>query len=167
MRRLLATCAIVCAFAQPLPARAAEPQTVGWVERVKLGADGVVVAAKLDTGADTSSLHAANVRWQKREDGDWVAFDVTGASGETVRFERKVTRIARIKQNSAPAQKRPTVVMGICLGNVYELAEVNLADRSRFDYGMLIGRNFLARRFTVDPARKHTVEPACEEARRR
>jgi len=149
-------------------AAAAEPPTVGWIERVKLGADGLVVAAKLDTGADTSSLHAENIRWEKRADGDWVAFDVVGATGERAKFEHKVVRIARIKQrDSAPAQKRPTILMGVCLGNVYELTEVNLTDRSRFNYEMLIGRNFLAQRFAVDSARTHTVEPACGETQRR
>lgn len=149
------------------PAAAAEPRTVGWIERVKLGADGLIVAAKLDTGADTSSLHAENIRWEKRADGDWVAFDVTGAAGEKTRFEHKVVRIARIRQrDSAPAQKRPTIVMGVCLGNVYQLTEVNLTDRSRFNYEMLIGRSFLAGRFAVDSARMNTVEPACGEARR-
>ena len=150
------------------PAAAAQPPTtVGWIERVKLGADGLVVAAKLDTGADTSSLHAENIRWEKRADGEWVAFDVIGAGGETVRLQHKVVRIARIKRDSGLAQKRPTIVMGVCLGTVYELTEVNLTDRSRFNYEMLIGRSFLARRFAVDPARTHTVEPACGEARRR
>jgi hypothetical protein len=147
-----------------LPAAAVEPRTVGWIERVKLGTDGIVVAAKLDTGADTSSLHAENIRWVKRADGDWVAFDVVGATGEKARFEHKVVRIARIKRDSAPAQSRPTIVLGVCLGNVYRLTEVNLTDRSRFNYEMLVGRSFLAGRFAVDSARMNTVEPACKEA---
>jgi hypothetical protein len=147
-----------------LPAAAAEPRTVGWIERVKLGTDGLVVAAKLDTGADTSSLHAENIRWEKRADGDWVAFDVIGVTGEKARFEHKVVRVARIKRNSAPAQSRPTIVMGVCLGNVYKLTEVNLTDRSRFNYEMLVGRSFLTGRFAVDSARMNTVEPACKEA---
>ena len=127
-------------------------------------ADGLIVAAKLDTGADTSSLHAENIRWEKRADGDWVAFDVIGVTGEKARFEHKVVRVARIKRNSEPAQSRPTILMGVCLGNVYKLTEVNLTDRSRFNYEMLVGRSFLAGRFAVDSARMNTVEPACKEA---
>lgn len=151
----------------PSLAAAAQLPTVGWIERVKLGADGVLVAAKLDTGADTSSLHAENIRWEKRVDGDWVAFDVTSASGETVRIEHKVVRIARIKRNGGPAARRATVVIGICLGDVYQLTEVNLTDRDRFKYPMLVGRSFLVNRFTVDPARSYTVEPGCKPARAR
>ena len=147
-----------------LPAAAAEPRTVGWIERVKLGTDGLIVAAKLDTGADTSSLHAENIRWEKRADGDWVAFDVIGVTGEKARFEHKVVRVARIKRNSEPAQSRPTILMGVCVGNVYKLTEVNLTDRSRFNYEMLVGRSFLAGRFAVDSARMNTVEPACKGA---
>jgi len=146
---------------------AAQPPTVGGIERVKLGADGVVVAAKLDTGADTSSLRVENIRREKRVDGDWVAFEVVSVSGETVRFEQKVVRTARIKRDGGPAARRPTVVIGICLGDVYQLTEVNLADRDRFKYPMLLGRSFLVNRFTVDPARSYTVEPGCKPARAR
>jgi hypothetical protein len=146
---------------------AAQPPIVGWIERVRLGADGLIVAAKLDTGADTSSLHAENLRREKRADGEWVAFDVVGAGGETVRLEHKVVRIARIKRDSAPAQKRPVIMMGVCLGNLYALTEVNLTDRGQFNYEMLVGRSFLARRFAVDSARTYTVEPACPESRAR
>lgn len=176
MTRFLSRCARSCAALVGLclwssglpPAAAAEPRAVGWIERVRLGADGIIVAAKLDTGADTSSLHAENIRWEKRADGDWVAFDVIGVTGERTRFERKVVRIARIRQrDSAPAQRRPTIVMGVCLGDVHELTEVNLTDRSRFNYEMLIGRSFLAGRFTVDSARMNTFEPACGEAGRK
>lgn len=144
-------------------ASAGEPQIVGWIERVKLGAEGVTVEAKLDTGADMSSLHATGLRWFSRDDGDWVAFDVLGADGRKVHFERRVVRIARIKRLSGGVQKRPTILMGVCLGRVYRLTEVNLTDRSGFSHELLVGRNFLAPHFAVDSARAHTVEPQCLE----
>ena len=56
--------------------------------------------------------------------------------------------------------------MGMCLGNVYRVTEVNLADRSRFKQPVLVGRNFLAGHFAVDSARMRTVEPDCAELAR-
>lgn len=148
-------------------ALAAAPVTVGWVERVRLGTEGVVVAAKLDTGADTSSLHATDLHWQVRDDGEWVDFQVLGDNGESARFERKVVRVARVKRASGGAELRPTVLIGVCLGAVYRVTEVNLTDRSAFNYEFLVGRRFLAKYFTVDPALAKTVEPLCPQAKPR
>lgn len=149
------------------PGLAADKQIVGWLERVTLEGAGMVIAAKLDTGADTSSLNATGIRVFARDGGDWVAFEVLGANGVKRTFERKVVRIARVKRAAGGVQKRPTVMMGVCLGKVYRLTEVNLTDRSGFSYEMLLGRSFLAEHFAVDSALTYTVEPACPEAHAR
>jgi hypothetical protein len=146
----------------------AELRVAGWIERIALGEEGLILSAKLDTGADTSSLHAPEVRWFTRDGAHWVAFEVEGQGGRKVRFERKVVRVAQIKRRRGePPLDRPTVLMGVCLGHVYRVTEVNLADRSRFKQPFLVGRNFLAHHFTVDSARTYTVEPDCAETRRR
>jgi len=143
----------------------AEPRVAGWIERVRLG-EGVVVTAKLDTGALTSSLHAADVRWVTRDGEEWVAFDVTAEDGRTARFERKVVRISRIKRQGQDSDKRPTVLMEVCLGGVQAVTEVNLADRTGFKYELLVGRRFLADRFIVDSARMNLVAPDCPAAKK-
>jgi hypothetical protein len=146
-------------------AGAADSVNVGWIERVRLGTEGIVVSAKLDTGADHSSLHATDIRWIVRDDGDWVIFDVTAEDGRKARFERKVTRVARVRRAGGGVQKRPVIQLGVCLGSVYRVVEVNLTDRSGLNYEFLVGRSFLAGHFAVDSARQHTVEPNCEKAR--
>lgn len=141
---------------------AGEMQIAGWIERVRLGEEGVILSAKLDTGADNSSLHASAVRSFLRDGRHWVTFEVAGEDGRTVRFERKVVRITEIKRrNGAQPLERPTVLMGVCLGRVYRVVEVNLADRTRFKQPFLIGRTFLANHFAVDSGRTNTVEPDC------
>lgn len=146
----------------------AETRVAGWIERIALGEEGLILSAKLDTGADTSSLHAPEINWFTRDGAHWVSFEVTGEDGRKVRFERKVIRIAQIKRRGGgPTLDRPTVLMGVCLGHVYHVSEVNLADRSRFKQPFLVGRNFLANHFAVDSGRTHTLEPDCAELRRR
>jgi hypothetical protein len=151
-----------CVLAGAAPAPASEVVTVGWIEKVRLGREGVTVVAKLDTGALTSSLHANNVEWTARDDGDWVSFEVIGARGTRERFERKVVRVARIKRPTGDLERRPTVLMAVCLGRVFRLSEVNLTDRSGFNYEFLVGRSFLAGHFAVDSSRTYTLEPRCE-----
>jgi len=144
------------AGAESLPA-------AGWIERVGIMPGGVVVQAKLDTGADTSSLHASHVRWFTRDGKDWVGFDVTGNDGRTVHFEQPVLRKARIRSVAGGVQTRPVVTLGICLGETYHVTQVNLVDRSKVKEEMLIGRRFLEHRFLVDSARRHLLEPRCAE----
>ncbi|OGA25980.1 MAG: hypothetical protein A3I02_11080 [Betaproteobacteria bacterium RIFCSPLOWO2_02_FULL_67_26] len=154
-------CLLFAACAWTSAPGAAQPTVVGWIEPVQLGSEGLVVPAKLDTGADTSSLHASDITWIRRSDGDWVAFDVAGKSNRKVRLERKVERVTRVKKASGGVQERPVVLLGVCLGNTYQVTEVNLTDRSGFKLPFLVGRSFLAERFAVDSSRTETVEPAC------
>lgn len=161
------TVSFVLAIGLTAACHAAEaPRVVGWIERVKIGPSGVVLEAKLDTGADTSSLHVSNLSWLKRSDGDRVQFDVVSEDGRIVRFERKVIRVARVRSATGGAQSRPTIVLGVCLGEVYRETDVNLTDRTGFRQPFLVGRNFLAANFSVDSSRQHTVEPDCEVQQR-
>lgn len=137
---------------------------VGWVEKVRIFPGNVVVHAKLDTGADNSSLNVPVLQEFTRDGAKWVRFDFTSREGKTVTFERKVVREAKIKRHERERQERPVVQLGICIGNLYSEAEVNLVDRSGFDYEMLIGRSFMADKLQVDPAKKYTVDPNCREA---
>ena len=148
-----------CAWSSALSA--AQPTVVGWIEPVTLGSEGLLVPAKLDTGADTSSLNVTDISWIRREDGDWVAFDVAGKDNRNVRLERKVVRVARVKKAAGGVQERPVVLLGVCLGNTYRETEVNLTDRTGFKLPFLVGRSFLADRFAVDSSRTETVQPAC------
>ena len=41
--------------------------------------------------------------------------------------------------------------------------EVNLADRTNFDYQMLIGRSFLSGNVLIDPSLQYSFEPNCTD----
>lgn len=146
---------------------AQEKPLVGWVEKVRISPGGIVVHAKLDTGADYSSLNATDVEAFDKNGREMVRFSIRSRYGETVKIEKEVQRVAVIKRHSTKDQKRKVIRLGICLGATYMEADVNLVDRSKFDYQMLIGRNFLAGNAVVDPAITLTSEPSCKEAVKR
>ena len=81
--------------------------------------------------------------------------------------ERRLVRTARIKRHRGMRQQRPVVRMGICVGNYYREAEVNLVDRSNFKYPLLIGRSFMGDRLLIDPSTQFTLEPGCGGATER
>ena len=153
---LLVSTALAAEVPQPIAVPVA-----GWLERAQILPEDIVLEAKLDTGSRTSSLHAVNLRQFRRDGKDWVAFDVTGDDRRSVRIERPVVRIVRIKSALGADDGRPTIKLGICIGSVYRTTEVNLVDRSSLTRPLLIGRRFLGSRLRVDVSRHHLLEPIC------
>lgn len=149
----------------PLAGQAENPakQTVGWVEPVRIYPGDLRIRAKIDTGADFSSLHCACSTPIERDGDNWVRFTLESQDGDRVQFERKLHRTARIKRHDGGSQRRMVVLLGVCLGDIYKETEVNLVDRSGLNYPFLIGRNFLAGDFLVDAAATFTTAPNCPQ----
>ena len=154
-----------------LPVMAAEPTLYGRYEYIKLPEIGETLQAKMDTGALTASLSAKNIETFTREGEPWVRFQLATKGASDKVYEHKVARISKIKNRAdedddkeEPASaKRPVVDLEMCLGSVKRTVEVNLTDRSSFNYPLLIGAKAL-REFgaAVNPARRYTADkPDC------
>jgi hypothetical protein len=143
----------------------------GLHEQVQLGGIDIELPAKLDTGADTASLSARNIELFTRDGDDWVRFELglnsDARAAEQARghrqtvIEKPVVRISKIKRRADDRHThtqrhyttRPVIEMDVCVGAEVQRIEMNLTDRSRFKYPMLIGARAL-REFNaaVDPA---------------
>lgn len=134
---------------------------VGWIEKVQLHRNGFQMHAKVDTGADFSSMNVPVYEVFDRNGAQWVRFTLKNNEGETLDVERPIVRIARIKTKCQGYQPRYVVEMGVCLGGVYKITEVNIVDRSQFKYQFLVGRSFLNDDFLVDSATKYGKPPSC------
>jgi len=145
----------------PLNAGAVDKQIIGQVETIALGKKRALFSAKIDTGADTSSLHAQNVELYRVNNVPWVKFRIQNKYGKVFLFKKKIVRMAIVKQKSAPDQSRPVVNLQICLGKVLKTVDVNLVDRANFKYAFLIGRSFLSGDFLVDVDKSFSIEPNC------
>jgi hypothetical protein len=155
---------LVGALVLALPAAAGEKKVVGWIEKVRISPGNFIVHAKLDSGAEYSSLDAANLTEFERNGKPWVRFDLTEREGQKITIERPLLRWAPIKRHNQEPQRRPVIKLGVCLGNIYQETEVNLINRKNYQYRMLIGRKFMEGAVIIDPAAKYTVEPECKEA---
>ncbi|MFQ6573644.1 ATP-dependent zinc protease family protein [Pseudomonas sp. UM16] len=155
-----------------LPAMAAEPTLYGRYEYITLPEfGGETLKAKMDTGALTASLSAKDIELFTRDGEEWVRFRLaTKDSGGKV-YEHKLARISKIKNRAdededgegAEVSKRPVVDLELCLGDVKRTVEVNLTDRSSFNYPLLIGAKALREfKAAVNPARRFTAgKPEC------
>lgn len=161
--------ALFFACVAPLGASAAddegrgEPTTFGYIENVAVGNRALEMKGKLDTGADTSSVHAYNVKVYKRGERDhWVKFRLVGKDGRAIRYDQNVVRFVNIKTKTGGSIRRPVIHLPLCVGGRWGKAELNLADRGDFEYDILIGREFLANRVLVDSGRTFMADQTCE-----
>jgi len=139
----------------------------GWVEKIRIYPDNLLFDAKLDTGAENSSLDSRNIKEFAHNGQLWVRFEVQNSDGERKTLERKLQWTASVKTKGGDSQKRPVVILGICLGDYYKKVEVNLVDRSKFDYKMLVGRSFMEGKFVVDPSAQYKLQPNCKDVPRK
>lgn len=139
-----------------VPAAASGKRTLGGVEEIILLPWGVTIAARIDTGAATSSLDVCEVSVK----GKLVAFtlpDRCGGAGYTLPLKgwRQV-------KSASGFSRRPVVEIEICLAEQKIPTMVTLTDRSSLEYAFLLGRNtLLAGKFIVDVGLSNTIPPAC------
>ena len=115
---------------------------VGHIEVVEV--NGMKFPAKLDTGADVSSMNAVNIKRFKKDGQDMVSFTYQNNQGDKQDFTKPVIEVMRIKaKKGEKVNIRPVVEMKVRLGDLEKEVRVNLQDRSRFEYSMILGKNFL------------------------
>ncbi len=160
-RAMLAATLVCVCWAGPAMADQSHPPVFGFLEDALLMPQGFPIKAKLDTGADNSSVNAEIIERYKKSGQQWIAFVVESIDGRKLRLERPVLRITKIKRHGGKADRRPVVSLAICLGDITRDVPVNLVDRSQYTYNLLIGRSFMAGSLVVDPARQFTIKPRC------
>lgn len=125
---------------------------IGGVEKVSfpsLGAENVI--AKIDTGADVSSIWCGEIKRVK--EGIECVFFGPGSPYYTGRkhlFEKGSYKTSRIHNSFGHKQRRYKIKLPVIVGGRRILASFTLADRSSKTYPVLIGRRLIARRFLVD-----------------
>ena len=82
---------------------------VGSLESIWISDLGFALAARIDTGADTSVLSVRDIELFERDGKRWVRFNVVNpVSGESVRAERRVRRMVGMVQTvSGKTRRRP------------------------------------------------------------
>ncbi|MBO0496291.1 MULTISPECIES: ATP-dependent zinc protease [unclassified Pseudomonas] len=150
---------------------AAEKTVYGLNEYAKLAGIDLEVAAKLDTGAKTASLSARDIKRFKRNGESWVRFYLAIDTAHSHPIELPLARVSKIKRRAGDYDPdegknytaRPVIALDVCMGTALRSIEVNLTDRSTFQYPLLIGSEAL-KRFDalVDPSLKYAAgKPAC------
>jgi hypothetical protein len=151
----------------------ADKKTYGLHEHVYLPELNLRLKAKLDSGAETASLSAHHIHTFTRQGERWVRFTVKIDAAHDVTLERPLLRMSHIKRRHADHTlgvepklhtSRPVIAMVTCMGQEIHTIEVNLTNRSHFDYPLLLGSKALRHyNALIDVARSYTAgsSPVC------
>ena len=131
--------------------------TIGWREWVRLpDLGGVLVKAKVDTGARTSSLHAYDLTEIDRDGETWIDFRFhpiqrdtdTVASGSARLIDRRL-----VTASNGLSELRPVVETEIQIDDRRLPIELTLTRRDEMGFRMLLGRRAVRDHFLIDPKR--------------
>lgn len=140
----------------------------GYIEKATLVEKGLTIAAKLDTGAKSASLNATHITEITEDGKSYLSFIVPSKEGD-VAFKCEYVGKVKIKVRAGEAKlmpllkrslQRPVVMMRLKLGNKVRDVRVNLTNRKRFIYPLLLGREaIIAFDGIIDPSLKYTIKP--------
>jgi len=116
------------------------------------------IQAKVDTGADSSSLHAFNQQRFTKDDEEWIRFEVhprRGSNGKAVSCEAPVAMERKVRNPGGRSELRPVIKTSVVLNGVPIRSLINLTERDEMSFRMLIGRRTLRGKFLVNPGRSY------------
>ncbi|MCX6351150.1 MAG: RimK/LysX family protein [Bacteroidetes bacterium] len=125
-------------------------KTLGRKEKLdfpELGLYGV--SAKIDTGAYTGALHCKKAELVERNGEKFVSFLLKDGK-KSRRQESPLLKEKFIKNSSGNGEKRYVIRTKVLLFQKLRNIELSLADRSKMDCPVLIGRKFLQEKYLVD-----------------
>ena len=142
----------------------------GYVEKATLVDKELVISAKLDTGAKSASLSATHIQEIEINGKHYLQYIVPTKQGDVQLTSEYVGKV-RIKVRSGEHAtskleplNRPVVLVSIQLGDIVRTIPVNLANRKRFIYPLLLGRDaIIAFSGIVDPGTTFTLKSKKDE----
>jgi hypothetical protein len=152
------------------PAQGKEQPVFGWIELAEFVDWGAVTKVKMDTGALSSSLHATDLEYFQRDDAKWVRFkiEIEDQRGKKEKekevqrtFERPVYRFVKIISSNGISDRRPSVLMKLCLGSEIYEEQFTLNDRGELTYPILFGRRSIEHVGLIDVTRTYITHPHC------
>ncbi|MGY0616429.1 putative ATP-dependent zinc protease [Vibrio sp. FJH11] len=151
---------IVVPAPPPVEATPTHDIVLGSIEKVTIDSIKQSFDARVDTGADTSSLNAIDIKEFERNGKNWVRFhlaDNTKSEEEkSIWIEAPVLRYVKIRQSAnEELDRRAVVELWVKVGKIHEKAQFTLADRSHMNHPILLGREFIRDIALVDVSRTY------------
>ena len=118
------------------------------------------IAAKIDTGAKTSSLHAFEIERFEKHGEQWVRFFIHPLKRHRrpeIKCQAKLADERTVTSSNGTTEHRYVINTTMILGSYTFATELTLTNRDEMGFRMLIGRQSLQKRFVVDPSLSYTL----------
>ncbi len=127
---------------------------IGNLEKVHVGEDrDLQYYAKIDSGAESSSIHAKNIStFEKLENGrpvSYVKFETTDENSFHKTMVRPIVKVDEVR-SALGSNLRYFIREKVWIGDSSYYVNVNLADRSRLKRKFLIGKNILDENYIIN-----------------
>jgi len=127
---------------------------LGWREWIGLPALQVgAIKAKIDTGANTSSLHAFEIERYRRHGKDFVRFQIhpiQRSIRKTIQASAPLLGMRAVRSSNGVQSERPVIQTEMEIFDQQWMIELTLANRDQMGFRMLLGREALRGRFLID-----------------
>jgi hypothetical protein len=122
------------------------------------------VPAKVDTGADRSSIWASDITIDRDGVLSFILFGKTSPhyTGEVI--TRRAYKVAIVRSSNGHEQVRYRVALSVRIGGKRMKIMVYLSDRSLHNFPILLGRRTLHKKFLVDVSLKEYERPRLKPA---
>jgi hypothetical protein len=141
-----------------------ELKRIGWREWIGLPELGIErIAAKVDSGARTSALHARDIVLLPN---GWVEFTApllktqrsvsTWEGGGVRRVRARLVEERLVRSSNGHDEERPVISTAISVHGHEFLCEFSLTTRTRLRFPVLLGRSALSGRFLIDSSLPRT-----------
>lgn len=116
------------------------------------------IKAKVDTGADNSSLHAFDIERFSRNGVTMVRFEIHPRQRKrrpSIPCEAEVVGEKKVKNPGGRTEIRPIIMTRLVVAGKEIEARVNLTTRDEMTFRMLLGRRTIRHNFLIDPGRSY------------
>ena len=120
------------------------------------------IKVKVDTGAQTSALHAFRLKVSRNGDvpiATFVMHPHQRSTRDSVKVQAEVVGYKKVRSSNGRVERRPVISTLARLGDTSLTIDVTLTRRDEMGFRMLLGRSAVRRRFLVDPGRSYVATP--------
>lgn len=123
-----------------------------WFRMPDLGIPGII--AKIDTGAESSALHAFRIKEIVRDGVTYVHFFVHPVQRRRhpeIECVAPLVDNRSVRSSNGKEEIRPVISTRVVIGPHAFETELTLTNRDKMGYRMLLGRKSMKPRFLIDP----------------
>ncbi|EKA5636118.1 ATP-dependent zinc protease [Vibrio navarrensis] len=134
---------------------------IGNTEAVCLPELGIThLETRIDTGAQTSSLHVDNLLCLRKKGRKYVEFDLhpdVYHLEKIVRCSAPLKACRKVKSSNGTFEHRCVIETLLRMGDQEWPIEITLSNRQDMTYMMLLGRQGMSDKVLVDPSQSHIL----------